>query len=226
MKPTYSIGIDLGTTNSVVAHVNVSDPAAAVELLPIPQLTAAGTVENRPMLPSFLYLAPPAERGHHDLPWAADRDFAVGEWARRQAAGVPTRTVAAAKSWLCHSRVDRSKPILPWNAPDDVPKVSPVEATQRCLEHLAAAWDAAHPEAPLRHQWVTLTVPASFDASARDLTREAARRAGLPKDMVLLEEPQAALYAWLASAGRGGGAFRSAMSCWCATWAAAPPISR
>ena len=201
MGSKYSIGIDLGTTNSVVAVVPLDDETAPVRLLDIPQLVSASTVENRPMLPSFLYLAPGGERGSYDLPWAADRDFAAGELARRQAALVPTRTVAAAKSWLCHSRVDRSQPILPWNAPDDVGKVSPVEASRRYLDHMVAAWNAAFPEAPLREQKVTLTVPASFDASARELTREAARLAGLPEDLVLLEEPQSALYAWLATAG-------------------------
>lgn len=203
MKTIYSVGIDLGTTNSVVAFAPLSDAKAAVGLLDVPQLTSAGTVENRPMLPSFLYLAPEGERGGCDLPWAAGRDFAVGEMARRQAAAVPTRTVAAAKSWLCNSRVDRARPILPWNAPEEVAKVSPVEATRRYLEHLAAAWNAAFPDAPIGEQRVTLTVPASFDASARDLTREAARLAGLPDDLVLLEEPQAALYAWLAKVGEG-----------------------
>ena len=203
MKAIYSVGIDLGTTNSVVAYTPLSDAKAQVELLEVPQLTSAATVENRPMLPSFLYLAPEAERGGCDLPWAAGRDYAVGEMARRQAAAVPTRTVAAAKSWLCNSRVDRTRPILPWNAPEEVAKVSPVEATRRYLEHLAAAWNAAFPDAPIGAQHVTLTVPASFDASARDLTREAARQAGLPEDLVLLEEPQAALYAWLAKVGDG-----------------------
>ena len=201
MSSAYSVGIDLGTTNSVVAYVPLDDEKAPVRLLEIPQLTSAATVENRAMLPSFMYVAPEAERGSYDLPWATGREFAVGEWARLQAASVPTRTVAAAKSWLCHSRIDRSQAILPWNAPDTVRKVSPVEVSQRYLEHLVVAWDLAHPEAPLHEQKVTLTVPASFDASARDLTREAAHRAGLPEDMVLLEEPQAALYAWLAAAG-------------------------
>ena len=139
--------------------------------------------------------------GSLDLPWAEGRDFAVGELARRQAAEVPDRTVGAAKSWLCHSRVDRHQPILPWNAPAEVPKVSPVTATQRYLEHLVAAWEAAFPDAPIAEQHVVLTVPASFDARARELTREAALAAGLPEDFVLLEEPQAAVYAWLATTG-------------------------
>lgn len=202
-SPTYAVGIDLGTTNSVVAFTRLGEDRPKIELLPIPQIVAAGTVEARPALPSFLYLASESEgkAATYDLPWAKNRRFAVGELARKQSAEVPTRTVAGAKSWLCHSRVDRRQPILPWNAPEDVSKISPVEASKRCLEHMAAAWNTAHPEAPLASQKVVLTVPASFDASARELTREAALAAGLPGDFVLLEEPQAALYAWLADAG-------------------------
>ncbi len=203
MAAQYIIGIDLGTTNCVLAYAPLDGDAPEVRLLDIPQLVAAGTVEARPSLPSFLYLATPHEAagGALDLPWAADQTFAVGEYARRQGAEVPDRTVVAAKSWLCHSRVDRHQPILPWGAPADVPKVSPVEATQRYLEHLLGAWRDAMPEAPLAEQRVVLTVPASFDAAARELTREAALAAGLPADFVLLEEPQAAVYAWLAARG-------------------------
>ncbi|MFW5693136.1 MAG: Hsp70 family protein [Thermoguttaceae bacterium] len=203
MTAQYIIGIDLGTTNCVLAYAPLEGDAPEVRLLDIPQLVAAGTVEARPSLPSFLYLATPHEAagGALDLPWAAGQTFAVGEYARRQGAEVPDRTVVAAKSWLCHSRVDRHQPILPWGAPDDVPKVSPVTATQRYLEHLLGAWRAAMPEAPLAEQCVVLTVPASFDAAARELTREAALAAGLPADFVLLEEPQAAVYAWLAARG-------------------------
>ncbi len=203
MTAQYIIGIDLGTTNCVLAYAPLEGDAPEVSLLDIPQLVAAGTVEARPSLPSFLYLATPHEAagGALDLPWAAGQTFAVGEYARRQGAEVPDRTVVAAKSWLCHSRVDRHQPILPWGAPADVPKVSPVEATRRYLEHLLGAWRAAMPEAPLAEQCVVLTVPASFDAAARELTREAALAAGLPADFVLLEEPQAAVYAWLAARG-------------------------
>ena len=150
MPAQYVIGIDLGTTNSVLAYAPLDADEPRLELLPIPQLVAAGTVESRTMLPSFLYLAARHEAGGGalDLPWAAGRDFAVGEFARRQAAEMPDRTVAAAKSWLCHSRVDRRQPILPWNAPAEVPKISPVTASQRYLEHLVGAWEAAHPDAP------------------------------------------------------------------------------
>ncbi|MCL4194739.1 MAG: Hsp70 family protein, partial [Thermoguttaceae bacterium] len=201
MPAQYVVGIDLGTTNSVLAYAPLAADLPKVELLPIPQLVAAGTVESRTVLPSFLYLASTHEAGGgaYDVPWEQGRDFAVGELARRQAAEVPDRTVGAAKSWLAHSRIDRHQPILPWDAPPEVNKVSPVTASERYLAHLAAAWQAAFPEAPLAEQRVVLTVPASFDASARELTREAALAAGLPQDMVLLEEPQAAVYAWLAA---------------------------
>src|SRR3954449_9923531 len=174
--PTFSVGIDLGTTNSVLACAKLGEEQPRVELLPIPQLVATATVEPRNLLPSFLYLGTDADKDAKglDVPWGKKRDYAVGELARKQSADVPTRTVVGAKSWLAYSKVDRREPILPWNAPADVPKVSPVEASRRYLEHVAAAWAAAHPEAPLKQQQVVLTVPASFDAAARDLTREAA----------------------------------------------------
>lgn len=203
MAAQYAIGIDLGTTNSALAYAPLGAEQPRVELLDVPQLTAPGTVEARTLLPSFLYLGTDADAKakNFDLAWERKREFAVGELARRQAAEAPTRTVAAAKSWLCHSRVDRRQPILPWNAPADVPKLSPVEASRRYLAHLAAAWHAKFRDAPLAEQHVVLTAPASFDAAARELTREAALAAGLPENLVLLEEPQAAVYAWLADAG-------------------------
>ncbi len=203
MPAKYVIGIDLGTTNSVLAFAELGVEAPPIQLLEVPQLVAAGTVESRTMLASFLYLgqAEDAAAGNLNLPWAKKRTFAVGEMARRQAADVPMRTVVAAKSWLAYSRVDRHQALLPPGAPDDVPKVSPVEATQRYLEHLRAAWEQQFPKSPLAEQEVVLTVPASFDASARELTREAALAAGLPDNLILLEEPQAAVYAWLADRG-------------------------
>ena len=203
MTAKYVLGIDLGTTNSVLSYAALDAEAAEVRLLDIPQLVAAGTSEARTALPSFTYLATEQEAGDgaFDLPWAEERAFSVGEHARGRAAEAPDRTVGAAKSWLCHQRVDRREPILPWNAPPDVGKISPVEASQRYLEHLVAAWENAFPDARLADQQVVLTVPASFDAAARELTREAALAAGLPREFVLLEEPQAALYAWLATTG-------------------------
>ena len=203
MPAKYIIGIDLGTTNSALAYAALDADKPEVTLLPIPQLVAPATVENRNLLPSFLYLAPKIEAssGAYDLPWATDREFAVGEMARRQSAELPERTVGAAKSWLCHSRVDRHQAILPWGAGDDVAKVSPVTAARRYLEHLVAAWHDAFPNDPIAQQEVVLTVPASFDASARELTREAASLAGLPDGVLLLEEPQAAVYSWLTAMG-------------------------
>ncbi|MFO0872072.1 MAG: Hsp70 family protein, partial [Pirellulales bacterium] len=173
------------------------------ELLPIPQLVAPGTWESRSSLASFTYLAAPHELGSGalDCPWSPNRDYAVGEIARRLSAEAPERTVGAAKSWLCHSRVDRHQAILPWGAGDKIARISPVTASRRYLEHLVAAWEQAQPDAPLSEQQVVLTVPASFDAAARELTREAALAAGLPATFVLLEEPQAAIYAWLAALG-------------------------
>ncbi len=203
MTARYVIGIDLGTTNSVLAYAPLDGERPEVQLLPIPQVTAPSAVESRTILPSFLYLGTKSDAsgGAFDLPWGQGRDYAVGELARRQSAEMPERTVGAAKSWLCHSRVDRHQAILPWGAGDEVPKVSPVTASRRYLEHLVAAWQHAFPKTPIAEQIVVLTVPASFDASARELTREAAGAAGLPDAMVLLEEPQAAVYAWLTTMG-------------------------
>jgi len=204
MEAQYAIGIDLGTTNSVLAFARLGEEEARPELLAVPQLVDAATVEPRTTLPSFLYLASghEARGGAFDLPWRVGTDFAVGQFARRQAAQVPDRTVSAAKSWLCHHGVDRRQAILPWGAPADVPRVSPVTAAQRYLEHLVAAWHHGFPDAPMDRQLVVLTVPASFDASARELSREAALAAGLPENLILLEEPQAAVYSWLAATGQ------------------------
>ena len=198
----FAIGVDLGTTNSVLASTELEgEPQCKV--LPIPQLIAPSTVEARPALPSFLYLATDQEKGAEafDLPWAESRGFAVGEYACQQSAQVPARTLSAPKSWLCHNRVDRRQPILPWNAPQEVDKVSPVEASQRYLEHLVDVWNEAHSEDRFPDQQVVLAVPASFDAAARELTREAALAAGFPKEFTLLEEPQAAVYSWLGDMG-------------------------
>ncbi len=184
------IGIDLGTTNTAVA---TADPAAReprVDAFAVPQLVAEGEVGARRTLPSFLYLA-----GEHDLPeaatrvpWRADPRIVVGELARAQGARVPGRMIASAKSWLCHPGVDRQAAILPWGA-GDVPKLSPVDASARILAHLAAV-------RPMAGDEVIVTVPASFDEVARELTVAAAERAGLPQ-ITLLEEPQAVFYAWI-----------------------------
>lgn len=203
MAAAFVIGIDLGTTNSVLAYAALHEERANVTVLPIPQLTAPQTIETRSVLPSFLYLATDNEAasGVFRMPWSNEATFATGTLARSLSAEAPDRTVAAAKSWLCHSRVDRRQPILPWQAPDSIPKVSPVLVAQRYLEHLIAAWHQAFPDHAFADQSVVLTVPASFDAAARELTREAALAAGFPESFRLLEEPQAATYAWLDTVG-------------------------
>lgn len=207
MSAQFVIGIDLGTTNSVLAYARLGRESKTekptIELLKIPQLVAPGSMESRTGLPSFLYLPNPAEQTSQNfrLPSEEQTNGVVGELARRQAADHPQRTVGAAKSWLTHSKVDRRQPILPWGAPADVSKISPVEASRRYLAHLAASWNESFPDAPLEKQLVVLTVPASFDVSARELTREAALAAGLPENLIMLEEPQAAVYAWLGDAG-------------------------
>jgi molecular chaperone DnaK (HSP70) len=174
-----------------------------VQVLEVPQLIAPAELAGRSQLPSFVYLA-----GEHDLgpaetalPWAADRRWVVGELARNQGARVPGRMIASAKSWLCHPGVDRNAAILPWGVGDDVAKISPVEASARVLGHIQEAWDharAGEPGTRFADQEIVITVPASFDEAARELTLAAAARAGYPP-VVLLEEPQAAFYAWIES---------------------------
>jgi len=198
----YAIGIDLGTTHSALSYVDLeaSDgEQTAHGVLPIPQLSAPGTVEALPLLPSFLYLPHPDELapGELALPWSTEGETAVaGEMARSRGATTPIRLVSSAKSWLCHPGVDRRAAILPSDAPEEVTRVSPLEASTRYLQHLRRAWDQAHPEAPFDQQQVTVTIPASFDPGARELTAEAARNAGYAS-ATLLEEPQAALYSWI-----------------------------
>jgi molecular chaperone DnaK (HSP70) len=207
LSARFVVGIDLGTTNSVVAWVDTralgaDGDAGLAEVLPVPQLVKAGLVESRERLPSFLYLPAPNEFPAESLrlPWG-DAAAIVGELARARGAEVPGRVVSSAKSWLCSVGVDPTAAGLPWNAPDDVAKVSALDASTAYLRHLRAAWDAAMP-APLAKQDVHLTVPASFDAAARELTLRAALQAGLAT-VHLVEEPQAAFYAWL-TATRGG----------------------
>jgi hypothetical protein len=194
--PSYIIGIDLGTTNCAVAFANPAQGAdAVVGDFPIPQLQRPGEVAALPLLPSSLYAAGDHElpAGATQLPWGESPRLIAGAFARWQGARVPGRLVVSAKSWLCHAGVDRSAPILPWGAPAGVAKVSPVEASAQLLAHLAAAWNHAHPEAPMAKQEVVITVPASFDEVARALTVTAAQRAGL-ETFSLVEEPQAAFY--------------------------------
>ncbi|HUD33191.1 MAG TPA: Hsp70 family protein, partial [Variovorax sp.] len=216
-RAAWIVGIDLGTTHTVVACASARDGVAgpdAIRLFDVDQLVAPGEVAARPLLPSMRYHPAPGELASGDLtlPWttaaavgpgdgaAAGNDpvapSVIGHLARQLGARVPGRLVTSAKSWLSHGAVDRLAPILPWGAADDVPRVSPVQASASYLAHLRAAWNHRHPDAPLEDQEVVLTVPASFDDAARALTVEAARDAGLPR-LRLLEEPQAALYDWL-----------------------------
>ncbi len=229
--PKYCIGIDLGTTNSVVAYTKVHsqesnepttgrDQAPEIELLPIPQMVGPGQIESFYSLPSFLYLPRQSEvdalRIDASILPGIDSSAAfpdpdegvVGVYARQQSADNPQRVVVAAKSWLCHASRGRTDAVLPWQSPSEVPKVSAFDCTRRYLQHLIAAWHAAFPDAQIEQQQVVLTVPASFDPAARDLTRQAAIEAGLSDQFVLLEEPQAAVYRYLASTG---GSWRETM---------------
>ncbi|WP_321476459.1 Hsp70 family protein [uncultured Paludibaculum sp.] len=191
------LGIDLGTTNCGFASTS-ADADAGVELFHIPQLTNPGEVQAEPLLESALYLARDGEfaDGALDLPWLEGNRTITGRLAARRGVETLGRLVTSAKSWLSYTGADRTAAILPVNAPDGAPRVSPVEASQRYLEHLKAAWDFEHPDVPFEQQHVVLTVPASFDEVARQLTQKAAEQAGF-KNLILLEEPQAAFYAWL-----------------------------
>jgi molecular chaperone DnaK (HSP70) len=193
------IGIDLGTTNCAVAQRDIAADSAGNAIL-IPQLTSPGAIENRPLLPSFLYLPQSGEfpEGTLELPWDSEGAMIAGELARDHGLKAPARLVSSAKSWLSYSGVNRSSKILPWNAPADVAKISPVDASAAYLKHIAGALQHGGTD----YTDVILTVPASFDAAARELTMEAAQGARLA-NLTLLEEPQAALYAWLEKAGDG-----------------------
>lgn len=219
----FVVGIDLGTTNSALAFVDTATlddrgAGATIQTLDVPQVTAPGTLEPRPLLPSFLYLASAEELGSGGfaLPWGAPPEGRVaGTLAARRAAEAPDRVVSSAKSWLCNERIDRTAPILPWvpdggiateEASTEVARVSPLAASTAYLAHLRDAWNAAmaadDPSLRLEQQDIFLTVPASFDAVARELTVRAASEAGFAR-VHLLEEPQAALYAWVHGAGEG-----------------------
>jgi hypothetical protein len=197
----FSVGIDLGTTHCVLSYAdleNIDDEEFSPQVLAIPQLTSPGSVEEKHQLPSFLYLAHEAELAEDStsLPWAAKPDYLVGEIARNLGSKTPIRLVSSAKSWLCHTGVDCKESILPAEAPEEIDRVSPFEATTAYLQHLCDAWQNLNPNAPLEQQDVVITVPASFDPAARELTVEAARAVGLDQ-AILLEEPQAALYSWI-----------------------------
>jgi len=204
----FIVGIDLGTTNSALAHCDTAaaSESARIEVGAIPQVVNPNEVADRTLLPSFLYI--PGEldfpKSSLSLPWDADPKFVIGELARKRGAENPGRLVASAKSWLSYAAANRTSPILPWQAPDEVSKLSPVEVSSQYLQYLRTVWDTQHAAdgkgLTLGEQDVLLTVPASFDEEARELTRRAAEQAGLER-VTLLEEPQAAFYAWLESQG-------------------------
>lgn len=194
-QPKSIVGIDLGTTNTVVTHVPINaveDEAPQIDIFPVLQEFAQGSVEERDILPSFLF-----ERLQEKaaLPWKRESPFLVGEYARERGAEVPARLISSAKSWLCNPRVNRRDPILPWNAPEGTKKTSPLEAMSEYLAHVRSAWNQKHKH-KLEDQVVIITIPASFDAVARELIVEAAKQAGL-EEVTLLEEPQAAFYSWI-----------------------------
>jgi DNA-K related protein/Hsp70 protein len=201
----YLIGIDLGTTNSAVAYVDtqeaVTGDTPAIHIFEVLQLITEGELGSLPTLPSFLYFAGEQDApGSLRLPWEEEPKFVAGVFAREQGALVPGRQVNSAKSWLCHDAVDRTARILPWGAEDHGQTCSPVEASTRYLAHLRDAWNhtmaGGSDELRFERQEIVLTVPASFDEEARELTVKAARDAGFVK-LTLLEEPQAAFYAWI-----------------------------
>ena len=207
----YLIGIDLGTTNSVVAYIDTSDtPSEAspeIRVFDVAQLVAPGEVRAVPALPSFLYFPTESEieSGAFDLPWEGRPSAIAGVAARDHGMLVPGRLVSSAKSWLCEDAVDRTAEILPRDAEPPEPMISPIEASARYLMHLRSAWNHAmsaaegtNPERLFENQQIVLTVPASFDEEARELTVEAARRASI-EHLTLLEEPLAAFYAWVAT---------------------------
>lgn len=233
LPPRYCIGIDLGTTNCVLAYVDteasateavastteadqseeeqrkVSGASSAnanteftVRTFLVPQWVDLGVAESRSTLPSFHYTLHPSEHlPHSDThDWLNPSDDAlascVGEYARIAGLLHPGRQIASAKSWLSHEGVDRTTDLLPWHGDHDVPRRSPADASASYLKHLADAWDAEHPDHPMSQQDIVITLPASFDEVARELTIRAAKMAGLPR-IQLIEEPQAAFYAWL-----------------------------
>lgn len=197
----YVVGIDLGTTNSAVTYIDTEETPWKIRVLAIPQLVAAGQTESLDTLPSF-YFQPvptgdPRSNDQLRLPWDKKSPaFCVGGYARDETARTSGRGIASAKSWLCHTTVDRTAALLPWQGAGDVKRLSPVDVSAQYLKHIRKAWDQQFPQMPLADQDIVLTLPASFDEVARELTIKAASVAGLAR-VVLIEEPQAAFYAWV-----------------------------
>jgi len=203
VESRYIIGIDLGTTNCAVAYVDTDEgPETPIRFLQIPQVVSPGNVEHLSLLPSFSYEVKEKEfpEGSFDLPWRRAPEDVVGTYARERGAQVPERVISSSKSWLSFTAADRTAPLLPWGAPEEVEHISPLDASARLLEHIRHAWNhviaEGNPDLFLEAQEVLVTVPASFDVTARELTVRAAEKAGIPR-VTLLEEPQAAFYAWI-----------------------------
>lgn len=199
----FIIGIDFGTTNCTMAYAPAqTESTPSIEQFNIPQAIASGTQDEEPALPSFIYfpLSEEIKAKAAALDWDDSKNHAVGRYARDRGAEMPYRTISSAKSWLCHSGIDRRSRILPLGDEEEDIKVSPLEACAKLLQHMREAWNAKMPDAPFNRQQILVTVPASFDPSARQLVLEAAEMAGYP-EVVLLEEPQAAFYAWLQNTG-------------------------
>ncbi len=197
----FVVGIDLGTTNSAVCYVDTQPENLQVQSFAIPQIVAPGQIESRKTLPSFDYQAVEEEFADSALamPWENEKtSAAVGAFAREQGKLVPDRVTESAKSWLCHPGVDRTSSLLPWHGSADIEMFSPVEVSAKYLSHIRDAWNVEHADALLEDQDIVLTVPASFDEVARELTVDAAKLSGLDR-LFLNEEPLAALYAWLNS---------------------------
>lgn len=194
----YLIGIDLGTTNCTMAYAKLGDEKPTIEQFPIPQVTASASETESAALPSFLYFPLPEELKSHaaGVSWDPKRQHCVGLFARDRGAEVPSRLIASAKSWLCHSGINRREKLLPLASEEQNDKMSPHEACAAMLSHLREVWDNKMKDAPFHKQQIFITVPASFDPSARQLVQEAAELAGYP-EVILLEEPLAAFYAWL-----------------------------
>lgn len=203
----YTIGIDLGTTHCVLAYARIESEAdldSEVRVFSVPQLVSPGEVKAMPLLPSFVLVPGPHDvpEGSLALPWDPGMTTAAGEFARQRGAELPNRLVSSAKSWLCHTGIARTEPILPWDSPPEARRISPVEASSLLLQHLRNAWNylmaSEDPSARFEDQEIILAVPASFDAVARELTVMAAQAAGI-ENLTLIEEPQAAFYAWIES---------------------------
>ncbi len=196
--PQFSIGIDLGTTNCALAFLPLATPDALTQVFPIPQWESPDRLAESTTLPSFLYL-PTAAESAQLTGQATDGSWICGRFARKRAAETPGRVAHSAKSWLGHHAVDRTAAFLPW-ASEEIPqdqKISPIRASALLLNYLRGAWDTRFPDSPFDSQEITITVPASFDAVAQKLTLDSASEAGFPKNVRLLEEPQAAFYRWL-----------------------------